>query len=201
MGAIRNFVLDMGNVLFDYNPGAMTEYFLPAAPEEDKERFLKEFFSGSEWIDRDLGIISEEEMYHSISKRLPPRLHESLRNCLQSWPLCMKPFEEAQNFVRFAKERGYGLYVLSNASQNFYGYFPRFGPLYWFDGIVISSDIHLLKPDPAIYRYLFEKYGLSPAECLFIDDREENVEAARALGMQGVVFDGNWEDIRQRFCI
>ncbi len=56
MGAIRNFVLDMGNVLFDYNPGAMTEYFLPAAPEEDKERFLKEFFSGSEWIDRDLAI-------------------------------------------------------------------------------------------------------------------------------------------------
>ena len=89
MGAIRNFVLDMGNVLFDYNPGAMTEYFLPAAPEEDKERFLKEFFSGSEWIDRDLGIISEEEMYQSVSKRLPPRLHESLRNCLQSWLLCI----------------------------------------------------------------------------------------------------------------
>lgn len=201
MSRIRNIVLDMGNVLFDYNPKAMTDYFLPNGSKEDKELFLQEFFNKEEWNDRDLGILTDEEVYESVAKRLPARLHEPLRQCLQHWEKCMVPFEEAREFVRYIREKGYGLYVLSNASTTFYAYFPKFSPLYWFDGIVISSDIHLLKPDPAIYKYLLTKYGLKPEQCLFIDDRADNVEGARAVGMEAAVFKENWQEIQAQFSL
>ncbi len=201
MSRIRNIVLDMGNVLFDYNPKAMTDYFLPNGSKEDKELFLQEFFNKEEWNDRDLGILTDEEVYESVAKRLPARLHEPLRQCLQHWEKCMIPFEEAREFVRYIREKGYGLYVLSNASTTFYAYFPKFSPLYWFDGIVISSDIHLLKPDSAIYKYLLTKYGLKPEQCLFIDDRADNVEGARAVGMEAAVFKENWQEIQAQFSL
>ena len=56
--------------------------------------------------------------------------------------------------------------------------------------MVISSRELISKPDPAIYRLLCSRYGLEPRECVFIDDRPVNVEAARAVGMQGIVYTG-----------
>jgi len=63
--------------------------------------------------------------------------------------------------------------------------FPIFRLL---DGQVISSEEHVIKPEPAIYQCLFERFNLKPEECVFADDRVENIEAGRALGMEGVVF-------------
>ena len=54
--------------------------------------------------------------------------------------------------------------------------------------MVISSEVHLLMPDVRIYQCLMGKYGLKAEECVFIDDRKENVEAARSIKMQGIVF-------------
>ena len=55
---------------------------------------------------------------------------------------------------------------------------------------MFSFEVHKLKPDAGIYRDLLEKYQLLPKECLFVDDRPENVEGAKALGMEGIVFTG-----------
>ena len=60
----------------------------------------------------------------------------------------------------------------------------------YMDGGVFSCDVQLIKPDPAIYQYLWNKYNLTPSECIFIDDRTENVEAAISLGMQALHFKG-----------
>ena len=56
------------------------------------------------------------------------------------------------------------------------------------DGGVFSYEVHLLKPDRAIYEEICKKYSLIPSECIFIDDRKENVEAARTFGMQAIHF-------------
>ena len=68
--------------------------------------------------------------------------------------------------------------MLSNASDLFYEYFPNLLPLDFFDGIFVSSDYKMLKPDEKIYRTFLAKYGLNAGECLFIDDRKENVSGA-----------------------
>jgi putative hydrolase of the HAD superfamily len=57
-----------------------------------------------------------------------------------------------------------------------------------FDVLVWSYQLRMAKPDPAIYRYTLEKLALEPAETLFIDDRQVNVEAATALGMNALIF-------------
>ena len=58
-----------------------------------------------------------------------------------------------------------------------------------FDGIVVSGEEHLLKPDAAIYRCLLERNALRAEESLFIDDNRDNVAAARAIGMEAVLFE------------
>ena len=81
------------------------------------------------------------------------------------------------------------LYVLSNFSGELFRQArPRFAFLEWFDGLVISGDVGLVKPDPRIYDVLVARYGLTPHQTAFIDDRTENVAAACDAGMVGLHF-------------
>ena len=68
----------------------------------------------------------------------------------------------------------------------------------FFDGIMVSSSVHLIKPDTRIYELLCNTYSLKPEECIFIDDRPENVEAAEAVGMKGIIFDGSFAVIEKQ---
>ena len=56
------------------------------------------------------------------------------------------------------------------------------------DGYIVSSEVHKIKPEPEIYQCLFDRFSLNPEECVFADDRVENVVAGRRLGMDGIVF-------------
>ena len=64
------------------------------------------------------------------------------------------------------------------------------------DGGVFSCDVRMIKPEPGIYRYLTDKYGLVPQECVFLDDKRTNAEAAEALGMKAIVF-RNYAEARE----
>ena len=185
---IRNIIFDMGNVLLDFNPRNVVDLFFEN--EEDKQLILKELFHGPEWIAGDYGTITNEERYNLVKARIPSRLHERFYHCVNEWFCTMIPIPGAREFLNSMKEKGYGIYVLSNACNGFYEYFPKFCPLDFFDGIVVSSDVHMLKPDFKIYEYIAAKYQLNPEECLFIDDREENVDAAVRFGMKGYKFKG-----------
>ncbi|MDK2980701.1 MAG: glucose-phosphatase [Chloroflexota bacterium] len=66
-----------------------------------------------------------------------------------------------------------------------------------FDEIVISSEVRMIKPDPAIFHYALDKLGIDPQEAIFIDDRAVNVESAQALGMQGIQYSGRADMNRQ----
>ncbi len=190
---IRSLIFDMGNVLLDYNPRVCLDLYLER--EDDKKRMMTELFSGPEWIEKDRGRITDQEMEKSVAQRLPARLHGPLRQCVENWQICMKPLKGAKEFLTAVKQAGYGVFLLSNASQKIYDYFPSFLPFDFFDGAVISSDVHLLKPDPAIYRHLLEKYRLDPAECLLIDDRADNLEGAASVGIKGFLFEGDFPKI------
>lgn len=193
---IQNIVLDMGNVLLDYNPEVCLNKFLDS--EEDRAVIRQELFQGPEWIQGDLGYLKDEERFTPVSARVPKRLHPKLKQCVEQWDMCMLPLPGAREFCADAKEKGFRLYVLSNASDAFYRYFPNFRPLDYFDGIVVSADVHIIKPDIRIYQYLMEKYSLKPEECFFIDDREDNVEGAKNAGMNGAVFRGDFEEIKEQ---
>ncbi len=193
---IKNIILDMGNVLLDYDPqAAMDELeILPDA----QPIIMKELFGGNEWVQLDLGNITEVEAYESIKRRIPEEYHADLSKCIDGWDICMKPLDGAREFCEYIKEKGYGVYVLSNAHKSFYRYFPRYFDLEFFDGVVVSADMHIIKPDVRIYEHLIKKYGLKAEECLFIDDRQDNVEGAIKAGMQAIRFKNDFEEVNQR---
>lgn len=193
---IKNIIFDMGNVLLRYDPEVCLNRFVKR--EEDRALIRRELFEGPEWVQGDLGHITDEQRFDGVSRRVPQELHTELRQCAEQWHMCMEPVHGAKEFCAYAKEQGYRLYVLSNASSSFYQYFPRFAPFEYFDGLVVSCDIHIVKPDIRIYRYLLETYGLAPEECFFIDDMAANVEGAQKAGISGAVFGGDFEEIRKK---
>ena len=82
---IRNIILDMGNVLLDYNPEVILEKTLDN--EEDRQIIRKELFGGPEWVQGDLGIIKNSERFDGVSQRVPSRLHPALRECEENWDI------------------------------------------------------------------------------------------------------------------
>lgn len=87
------------------------------------------------------------------------------------------------------KSKGYRLLGLSNWSTKVFDIMRKFPkPFAQLQGSLISHQVHLLKPDEAIYEAFCKKFGVKPSECLFIDDKAENIEGAQRSGWQGVVF-------------
>lgn len=192
---IKNIIFDMGNVLLDYNPDAAMQIL--GINEKAKPVIMKELFGGNEWVQLDLGNISIDEAFENIKQRIHEEYHSDLRKCIDGWDVCMVPVEGAKDFCEFVKSNGFGVYVLSNAHKSFYSYFPRYFNLDFFDGVVVSADVHTVKPDIKIYKHLLEKYSLKAEECLFIDDRADNVDGALKAGMKAVQFRNDFEEIKK----
>lgn len=188
---IKNIVMDMGNVLLAYDPFVILNRV--CENECEKKLILEYLFEGEVWEMGDRGEITNEQRYELVKPRLPENLHSKLKICVEQWDICMEPVTGAKEFCERHRGEGYGMYVLSNACNRFHTYFPKQFGCDFFDGIIVSSDVHLVKPDVRIYKLLCETYSLIPQECVFIDDRPENVETAKAAGMQGIVFLGDYE--------
>ena len=192
---IKNIILDMGNVLIDFKPeNALEEYF----PEEERELIKTELFEGAEWIHADLGLITNKERFCGVSKRIPERLHKKLEDCIEGWQYCSLSLHPgAQEFLGEITAQGFRLFVLSNACDMFHQYFQRYYDLSIFDGILVSSDVTMIKPYVRIYERLLKNFGLEASECLFLDDRAENVKGAIKAGIQAVTFDGSFERVKK----
>ena len=190
---IKNIVLDMGNVLLDYNPEFVLDSF--CSSEEEKAVIRKELFEGPEWKMGDRGDIKDKDRFDIVKVRVPEKYHEALKNCADRWDICMTPLDGASDFCHYVRDNGYGIYVLSNASDLFYTYFPRFLPLDFFNGVFVSADYHMLKPDVRIYKAFLDKYVLNAGECLFIDDRADNIAGAKEAGLNTFQFMGDHNEI------
>ena len=193
MKEIKNIIFDMGRVLLKFDPYVSLNTY--CEKEEDRELLYKELFLGPEWIMGDEGKITNGQRYDLVKERVPKRLHRQLKLIVENWDMCMEPVEGAQEFYKTIKQKGYNAYVLSNACNRFYGYFPKHYDLNSFQGVVVSSDVKMIKPNPGIYQYILETYSLNPSESLFIDDVQENIDAAKAAGINGFVFQNNYNEL------
>ena len=102
----------------------------------------------------------------------------------------VEPRESSLPWLRRIKESGRRILYLSNYSHKIMR--ECADALYFLpemDGGLFSCDVHMVKPDPAFFRLLLEKYQLDPARCVFIDDIETNLEGARAVGMHTILFE------------
>ena len=194
---IKNIIFDMGNVLLTFDPEIPLKQYLDN--DEDRAIIRKELFEGPQWIMADEGKIKNAERYEPVSKRVPKRLHEVLHKFVDEWQICFEPISGAKEFIDHCREKGYHLYILSNADDTFHDYFPKQYPLSLFDGITVSSDIKMIKPNREIYEYFLAQHDLVADECLFIDDRAENITAAEAVGIHGFVFQSDYSAVKEQY--
>ena len=179
---IRNIIFDMGGVLIDYNP-EKTLYSL--FDKETADILLKEIFRNDIWSAKDRGIIFPDEIMEQKKGVVPEAVFEKTSEMVHNFYPYMPPFEKMADLVKQLKENGYSIYLLSNASSDFHERREGIPALSFFDGVVISADYKLLKPEKEIYETLYEKFSLDPAECYFVDDVQKNIDGARATGMDG----------------
>ena len=193
---IRNIVFDMGQVLIRFTP---VEFIRRLGIEgEDAKLLLREVFGQVEWVQFDRGTLDEEGTAAAVCRRLPDHLHEAAKELICHWwrrPLI--PVEGMEELMAELKGLGFHLYLLSNANRRLREYLPRIPGSRYLDGIVVSAEELLLKPQAEIYRVLYDRYYLNPEECYFIDDSPLNVEGALCTGMRGSVFDGDVARLRR----
>lgn len=191
---IRNIVFDMGWVLFQYEP---KQYVAKRFPNpEDAKLVLRELFDHPDWVKLDYGTVTEEEYIRSVLDRLPERLWADTRWLFENWDYLFEVIPEMQTLARDLKQNGYRLFLLTNMGTRYHRFFQRVPATEYVDGAVISAEEHCIKPEPQIYRILFERYSLRPEECFFIDDRPENIEAGRKLGMPGFIYGQDVEQLK-----
>ena len=180
---IRAIVFDMGGVIISYDPALYTRR-VTKDPEE--ARILEDaVFHSPEWACLDEGTIELEEFDQVLEAKLPIDQAEKAKHLLHHWYENMPVFSGIERLMEHLKAAGFSLYLLSNAGQQFHIYKKKIPAFRFLDGIVLSSDLKLLKPGPEIFQYLLTTYHLQPEEVLFIDDSPANAQGAEAVGIHG----------------
>ena len=194
---IRNLVFDMGMVLMDFHPIAACR---AAAPDEESAQLVfHALFAHPEWLKLDDNTIQQDELGRRAMARLQDEgLRALVPKLLEDMPQnVLSPIPGMAELTDELLRSGLRVYLLSNAGLVFSEKREIVPNIDRFHGVLFSADEGLVKPDPAIYRLLTARYGLRPEECLFVDDKEENVQAAKALGWSGYLFDGDVEALEK----
>ena len=180
-------VFDVGNVLYDWNPRFLYERLI----EDDRalDAFLRDVATREWHFQHDAGrpfaetsaeLSAEYPEYAEHIAVWGPRFSETIPGMLPGMRALVEELDAAD----------VPLYAITNFSGEFWGPFrAREAAIFdRFQGVVVSGDEKLVKPDAAIYRLALDRFGLKPDEAVFVDDREDNIAGAEAVGIPGLLF-------------
>ena len=190
---LKNVIFDFGGVVCTFSQDAILDDFCTG---EAQARLKPVLFRS--WQALDEGTADYEEYVAETLKLLDDEDKQIAQRFFREWHRSMRPIPGIWALVGELMARGYGVYLLSNASTWFAGHLDDYPILRLFDGRLISAPEKMAKPEERIYRLALERFGLNAAETLFVDDRAENTEAAERVGIAGYVFDGDAEKLRER---
>lgn len=183
---INNIIFDVGKVLVSYDPdGYMASLGLD---EAERAAINGAMFENKLWDISDQGLFTPEECLEKFIEGAPQyeaqirQVHATVGKTIEMYPYAME-------WLKGLKDRGYKLYILSNYSEHMMNQTKeKLKFLSLVDGAVFSYECKLMKPSGKMYEYLCQKYGLNCSECVFVDDRLENVEGAQRSGIVSVHF-------------
>lgn len=192
---IKNIIFDMGNVLIDFSP---MQYVgkLNLNDRAEEEKIFKAAYLNFKSIYMDYGRITEDEFVDHVVKGIGEEYRDKIRELIVNWHQYLTPIEGMEELVKELKEKGYKIYLLSNAGFNQHDYWDKIPASKYFDGKVVSCDVGEVKPFQEIYEALYKKFNIKPEESFFIDDLIINIFGANRTGMDGYVFTGDVDDLR-----
>lgn len=180
---IKNIVFDFGGVLVDWNPRYLYKDIFKN--DDAMEHFLANICT-DEWnVQQDKGRLLSEGTQLLLDQF--PQHHEMIKLFYYKWEVMLKgPIQENVNVLHKLKGN-YKLLGLTNwSAETFPIALERFSFFKLFDGIVVSGEEKLIKPDKAIFNLLLNRYTIKAIESIFIDDNINNIKAADALGFQTI---------------
>lgn len=195
MKEIKNIVFDFGGVLLDWNPRYFYRTFF--WDENEMEHFLANICT-DEWN-------AEQDRGRSFSEgvKLLQSQHPEYRNAIQlysdKWEEMLKSeLPDGVKLLRELKDRDYRIWGLTNwSAETIQIAYRKHDFFQLFDGIVVSGEEKLIKPDRRIYEVLLDRYKLHAGESVFIDDNHANIKTAQELGFKAILFD-NITNVREQ---
>jgi len=180
---IDTVVFDLGNVLIGWDPRRLYRQLID--DEAQMEWFLREVCN-SEWNEQQDAGRPWAEGTALLRARFPAHAELIDAYHLRWKETLVGPIDGSVAILAELKAHGVRLLALTNWSQETFPIARQLYPfLQWFEGIVVSGEECLVKPDSRIYQRLLERYAVDPTAALYIDDSARNVAAAAALGMHG----------------
>ena len=187
-----HFVFDFGRVLFNWQPEALLQRVLPqrVLDEASAAHWVAQVFQsyGGDWGEFDRGTVEPGDLVQRISGRtgLTPA---EVQAVVDAVPASLQPIPASVDLLQRLQQPGRPMFYLSNMPAPYADHLEReHAFVRAFSDGVFSARVKLIKPDPAIFDMASQRFGVAPAELVFLDDHPANVAAARAAGWQALLF-------------
>lgn len=176
---------DLGNVVVQWEPEAIYPAF-KLSPEHTQ--YLRSgLLEHSDWLRLDQGLTTESEIAERITRESGLTTSQT-NHCFDVIRKSLIDLPVSVEILHQMKAAGIPMYVLSNMSHDNASYLRSRPYFDLFEGIVISAEEKLIKPDTALFERVLSRYNLVAADVFFIDDSMPNIIAAREVGMQALHF-------------
>ncbi len=180
------FLFDLGGVFFDWDP---IYFYQDIFNNKNELNFFLKNICNNNWNSKqDRGRFIKDAEIELINK-YPKYSKEIYMYYKNHRKMIKKVFSETVAVLKKLKNKNFECYVLSNwSSETFNGMIDEYPFLNLFNGMVISGDVNMIKPNKNIYNFAIKKFNLKPHETIFIDDRIENIKTAKNLGFKTIHF-------------
>ncbi len=185
---INTIIFDIGNVLAHFG---WKDYLLSCNYDEETLRKISNATVQSDiWLEWDRGVKESRELIE-LSCLREPSVEKEIRDFYDNLHSMIVEYDYAAELVKRLKGNGYKVYILSNYSKASYeSQKDGFEFIKHIDGGIVSYKIKHVKPEAAIYHALIEEYQINPSEAVFLDDLQVNIDAAKELGFNAILFEG-----------
>lgn len=176
---MKKIVFDLGNVIVRFDP--MEIYHRYVTTEEEAMTLYDILMATKLWEKLDAGVdpllvIQDAQLSADTS------LHYAIEQLIQTWTSGLEIDNQMEEFITELYNRGIDTYLLSNASRQIHDFLGEHSLFSLMKGHYVSADTQLVKPQAEIFQHFCEAFNLNPQELIFIDDRLENIQAAKQLG-------------------
>ncbi len=199
MPNVKIALWDLGNVVVRWEPETILE--LCRCDAEQTDFLRREFLGHTDWLKLDQGLITEREFAGRLIEQSTLSRAQVLR-CFDVVRESLTDLSPSIEMIQQMHNAGIPMYVLSNMSLDNASYLREREYFQYFDGVMISAEENLNKPDPELFKRLLNKFSLQAEDVYFIDDSQPNIETALSLGFSAQHFHRTphcYQEIRRVF--